>query len=157
MYQARRILQIKNILVPHQVREHLLNYQIYDSFNNLTLPNSPSLSFKISPNRTFFKCTKSPQLTWQADEYFNRSYSYKGCPEFSVYYTYPSMPGLIPPPYCSILLMPQIGVEPNSNPNYSDPFAVLTYEFYLQLRVSDKCCMCKLEGGLCLIDRNDEF
>ncbi|XP_052199393.1 LEAF RUST 10 DISEASE-RESISTANCE LOCUS RECEPTOR-LIKE PROTEIN KINASE-like 1.1 [Diospyros lotus] len=52
-------------------------------FRNLSLPNSPSLSFTIPHNLTLFKCRKSSLPSPPAhDEYFN----YTGCHEFCLYY-----------------------------------------------------------------------
>ncbi|KAH7839832.1 hypothetical protein Vadar_009337 [Vaccinium darrowii] len=105
-------------------------------------PNTPSISFTISTNLTFFRChNPGPAIEDQTDKLFPSNYSkYRGggsCQEFTVYYLYPPN-NTVPPPgsypqNCWPFQLPV--VSPVEVKNQSDLFSLLTSDISVEYHV----------------------
>ncbi|KAK4479897.1 hypothetical protein RD792_015441 [Penstemon davidsonii] len=126
------------------------------SFTNLSLPNSPSSSFTISPSMNLFLCYNESR-DQAINEYF-QSYSLHRCAAFNVYYRNPnnssSSASVIDiPGNCSMIQMP-------SNQDYSGGdhlLSMLTSEFTLEWNVSGECNDCHRRGGQCTTSNMNQF
>ncbi|XP_075636336.1 LEAF RUST 10 DISEASE-RESISTANCE LOCUS RECEPTOR-LIKE PROTEIN KINASE-like 2.3 [Castanea sativa] len=107
--------------------------------NNFVLPNSLSISFKLTTsNRTLFKCNRDPHIPPP------RNFKNMNCGDYNIYYshineTYESIPS-----ECSTIQLPLQGLN-------------ITAEFDLELHVSDVCSSCYSRGGLCELDNKGKF
>ncbi|KAG6757734.1 hypothetical protein POTOM_038058 [Populus tomentosa] len=143
-FELHNISQANTISITDKDLRWHLNSNSCDSFNNLSLPASVpySWSYKtIFSNITLFKCT-DPSVNFPQHLEFN----YKGCKNFSIYYTRDtSLPS--PPPTCSILQLPV-----NKTESYGDIFRLLTANFSIDVSVSRHCYYsCYLRREACQI------
>ncbi|KAH7841742.1 hypothetical protein Vadar_033702 [Vaccinium darrowii] len=107
-------------------------------FSYIIPPNTPSISFTISTNLTFFKChTPGPAIEDQTDKLFTSNYTHyrgKDCPGFTVYYLYPD--NTVPAHYpwnCMPFQLPV--VSPVEVKNQSDVFSLLTSDISVECHV----------------------
>ncbi|KDO76918.1 hypothetical protein CISIN_1g043925mg [Citrus sinensis] len=118
-----------------------------ESFKNISLPSSPSISFKILSNLTLFKC---PTILGNIPMNFNMS-----CDDSTIFYNHPDdddLPSL--PPQCSLIQLP---VAASKTRYASDLFRLLTGNFSLKVlpnwRARRQCIDCPSRGGgQCLIN-----
>ncbi|CAL5421603.1 unnamed protein product [Camellia sinensis] len=125
-----------------------------------TLPTTPSVSFTVSPNLTFFKCPTgvNGKLDKQIEHFFchNHSYSYyNDCLGYTIYYKNPDDPHqslLINERIlqsCGHFQLPVFSLNDGKKRNASDLFSVLASEFSLGFHVSEECGKCNLTEGQC--------
>ncbi|XP_025014508.2 LEAF RUST 10 DISEASE-RESISTANCE LOCUS RECEPTOR-LIKE PROTEIN KINASE-like 1.1 isoform X2 [Ricinus communis] len=143
-YGIRSISQANSIHIHDKIFSGRLQSHDCETFNNLSLPSSPFLSFRINHNLTLFKCnyklSDPPQL------------EYRGCNNSSIYYTreQEDLPSL--PPQCSLIQLPR-----HQNGSYSEIFKLLTADFTLEVLVSGSCKRCHYRGGECKINSKGKF
>ncbi|KAL1531860.1 LEAF RUST 10 DISEASE-RESISTANCE LOCUS RECEPTOR-LIKE PROTEIN KINASE-like 1.1 isoform X8 [Salvia divinorum] len=122
------------------------------SFMNVSLPQSPSVSFTLSPNITFFACFNKSSDD-EIQEYFE-NYRREECDASTLYYKIPaaeSRNGAIPHD-CSLTQLPV-----KSDVNSTLLSEMLTSSFSLEWSVSDDCDRCYRGGGQCLADNRNRF
>ncbi|XP_052199394.1 LEAF RUST 10 DISEASE-RESISTANCE LOCUS RECEPTOR-LIKE PROTEIN KINASE-like 1.1 [Diospyros lotus] len=124
---------------------------------NLSLPNSPSISFTIPHNLTLFRCKKSSRHSPPAhDEYLN----YTGCDGFNLYYnkhlrddhhnvsaSADSFHG------CETILQPLTSTPSKKKPELGekddDLFKLLNGTYYAEFQATEDCLKCHWRGGQC--------
>ncbi|PHU01975.1 hypothetical protein BC332_27226 [Capsicum chinense] len=127
------------------------NCQIFDK--NFSLPDSPSISFKILPMHmaNFFKCA----ITSNDNFYAYRKYD--DCEGFTIYKIDRDddediMAGKLTD-YCSLIKLP---VDWRSIDD-EDLFKFLSPEFLIEWKLSNECNECHYGGGQCQTDKNYNF
>ncbi|KAG6759604.1 hypothetical protein POTOM_036088 [Populus tomentosa] len=140
-FELHNISQANTISITDKDLQRHLNSNSCDSFNNLSLPASlPYLSNKKIPTQTLFKCT---DLIVNFPQHLE--FNYKGCKNFSIYYTRnSSLPS--PPPTCSILQLPV-----NNTESYSEIFRLLTATFSIEVFQLFPCHHCYFQKRGCKI------
>ncbi|KAK9276859.1 hypothetical protein L1049_006396 [Liquidambar formosana] len=145
------------IKIHDQELEKQLDNRSCHTFNNLSLPNSPSISFTFHHLIAVYKCT------YQQDAYFKgkgySSYNDKKCTGYSIYYIHPNGDLLMPParlPHqCSGIQLPS-SLPPGGYEKPDDPFTRLN-DIWLEYRISPGCQECHLKGGNCSNDSRGNF
>ncbi|GAY47591.1 hypothetical protein CUMW_105550 [Citrus unshiu] len=130
-----------------QVFQRHLDNRSCESFKNISLPGSPSISFEILSNLTLFKC---PTILGNIPMNFNMS-----CDDSTIFYNHPDdddLPSL--PPQCSLIQLP---VAASKTRYASDLFRLLTGNLSLKVlpnwRARRQCIDCPSRGGgQCLIN-----
>ncbi|KAK4479894.1 hypothetical protein RD792_015438 [Penstemon davidsonii] len=149
-----------SLLVRSPILQHHLGSPNCFSFTNLSLPNSPSSSFTISPSMNLFLCyNESHDIV--INEYF-RSYSLHTCAAFNVYYRNPnnssSSASVIDiPENCSMIQMPLNSSNQDYYSGGGDLLSMLASEFTLEWNVSRECNDCHHRGGQCTTNNMNEF
>lgn len=126
------------------VRDTVLQFQLHtrscDSYVDIYLPDSPSISFKITQNlTTLFKCYETSTHSKSVDDYFENYKKYSGCDDFTVYYQNPWDGNLTRetghplPSGCWSIQLPIKATENSSD----DLFKLLTYEYTIKWQVSN--------------------
>ena len=145
-YNILNIAQDVSITLEDQVFQNHLNERSCESFENLTLPTSASLSFRIKSNLSLFRCT---------DKLDNNFISFNStCNSSSfIYYNHPDddLPSILPP-NCSLIQLPV-----NKTRKSGDLFNMLTSVFSLQVEVHRVCYECRWRGGQCQNDSKGNF
>ncbi|GAY47599.1 hypothetical protein CUMW_105600 [Citrus unshiu] len=141
--------KFRNIDFPYSKRKHPehLDNRSCESFKNISLPSSPSISFEIQSYLTLFKC---PKILGNIPMNFKMS-----CDDSMIYYNHPDdddLPSL--PPQCSLIQLP---VAVSKTRYASDLFRLLTGNFSLKVRPNWRarrhCIDCPSRGGgQCLIN-----
>ncbi|MCD7454788.1 hypothetical protein HAX54_026082 [Datura stramonium] len=125
--------------------------QIFD--RNLSLPISPSITYRLRPSVTLFKCNRSQKSIHE--EVFNSKIyqSYNVCESFILYYntSVDYYQGFPLPSSCSFIRLP-IPQSSEAKSNESNLFDLLTDEVILGWTVSDECNQCYYTGGRCQTD-----
>ncbi|XP_015162759.1 probable serine/threonine-protein kinase At1g18390 isoform X4 [Solanum tuberosum] len=125
------------------------------AFNkNISLPDSPSISFKIIQifMRDFYRCN-STSSTPKNNEHFSGYKMYNGCKGFSIYYKLPGgddedvRAGNLTT-NCSLLQLP---IHPTLDGNFFTP------GFLVEWKLSDDCNKCHYDGGQCRTDTTNKF
>ncbi|KAH7840995.1 hypothetical protein Vadar_024280 [Vaccinium darrowii] len=151
-----------SIQVKDPILEKLINEKNCDFSSFLNLSSTPSISYTISPNLTLLKCmTNNVELQLQTAKYFrdNSNYSsYKGCHNYTVFYSYPNPPVQVPtqgsyPPNCAAFQLPL--VSPFAEQNLEDPFSLLASDYSITFHVSEECQACRLKGSQCPLDSQE--
>ncbi|GMP83459.1 hypothetical protein CsSME_00037361 [Camellia sinensis var. sinensis] len=137
----------------------LKSCDVFTFYLNWILPTTPSVSFTVSPNLTFFKCpTGSGAPDKQIEDFFRRNHNYsyyKGCSGYTVYDKYPDDPHQsLPinerfPQSCLAIQLPVFSLNDSRKRNVRDLFSVLGSNFSLGFNVSKECGECHLKGGDC--------
>ncbi|KAI7997643.1 LEAF RUST 10 DISEASE-RESISTANCE LOCUS RECEPTOR-LIKE PROTEIN KINASE-like 1.1 [Camellia lanceoleosa] len=141
---------------------------VFTSYLSWSLPNTPSVSFTVSPNLTFFKCPTgvSGAVDKQNEDFFRRNHNYSyynGCSGYTVYYKYPDDPHQSPLindkilRSCVLIQLPVLSLNCSTKRNVSDLFSVLASEFSLGFNVSKECGECHDNGGHCPRDYSSKF
>ncbi|XP_060214773.1 LEAF RUST 10 DISEASE-RESISTANCE LOCUS RECEPTOR-LIKE PROTEIN KINASE-like 1.1 [Lycium barbarum] len=144
--------------------ETTLSQHDCQAFNkNISLPDSPSISFKLLPVNivSFFKCnstsSNNPYITQKMKDHFNGYGSYDGCDGFTIYYKLDEgddediLAGNLTA-NCSLIRLPYYPT------GYDDNFFnSLSPEFLVEWKLSDDCYKCHYGGGRCQIDKNNNF
>ncbi|XP_075103405.1 G-type lectin S-receptor-like serine/threonine-protein kinase At2g19130 [Nicotiana tabacum] len=145
-------IKIKDIILGN-----LLQNKSCQSFDrNLSLPISPSITYRVNPFLTLFKCNNSQKI--HEDVFNSTSYqSYNSCESFILYYnqTINYFHGFPLPTGCSFVQLPK---SSSSEAESNDLFDLLTDEVTLGWTVSDECNQCYYRGGKCQTDNTtDKF
>ncbi|KAL8463341.1 hypothetical protein ACS0TY_034121 [Phlomoides rotata] len=126
------------------------------TFRNVSLLQSPSISFTFSPNLTLFTCYNGSSDGKQLDDHFEK-YHKQECEISQVYYN-TSLTDVPPvglnrvPKECSVTQLPVKSLQDSS-----DLFKLLTDEFTVYWNVSEDCVECYNGGGQCLTDNQNQF
>ncbi|XP_009588466.2 rust resistance kinase Lr10-like [Nicotiana tomentosiformis] len=129
------------------------------AFNkNISLPDSPSISYKVLPANivNFFKCN-STSTTQKKINHFPVYEKYNGCKGFSIYYKFfqdrdeDIRAGNLTV-NCSLIRLPV-----NSMPDDGDVFKMLSPAFRVEWKLSDECYQCHYGGGQCQTDKTKKF
>lgn len=146
-FSVTSISQDQTVTLYDQVFQRHLDNRSCESFKNISLPSSPSISFEIQSYLTLFKC---PKILGNIPMNFNMS-----CDDSMIYYNHPDdddLPSL--PPQCSLIQLP---VAVSKTRYASDLFDLLTGNFSLKVRPNwrarRQCIDCPSRGGgQCLIN-----
>lgn len=135
----------------------LRNHKCF-GFLNMSLPQSPSVSFTFSPNLTLFTCYKHyTDQGFSGKEYF-KNYTETACEIASVYYKTPAATHEVNsssiPRGCVVSEQPMSSENKNGS---GEVFDVLSANFSLEWSVSKACYQCYHGGGQCLADSNNKF
>ncbi|XP_042032488.1 LEAF RUST 10 DISEASE-RESISTANCE LOCUS RECEPTOR-LIKE PROTEIN KINASE-like 2.4 [Salvia splendens] len=136
-------------------RQKSLNDKSCNFFQNLSLSQSPFVSFTFSPNITFFTCWNST-IDPNVQDYIQNHYHYARCQgPPTVYYRNPGQ--YVPtnssiPATCLMVKLPT-----KSNRVTHDLFDELSAEFTLKWDVSQECYDCYGRGGQCVSDNLNKF
>lgn len=125
------------------------------SFLNLSMIQSPSISYSFSPNLTLFSCNLEYADQSILEERFE-NYSKKDCLS-TLYYRIPTADDSAfkenNVPYgCSLIQLPL-----NASRDSDELFSMLTANFTLEWSVSEHCLSCFNGGGQCLTDNDNQF
>ena len=122
------------------------------ALRNLSLPNTPFISFSIPHNLTLFQCNRSSfAFSSPTDDLY---VNYTGCDDrnYIYYYKYPDdnvsaaanvFRG------CPAIELPLEGSEKIEPGHRDDPFKLLTATYFIELHVSEDCLNCHRRGGQC--------
>ncbi|KAI7998480.1 hypothetical protein LOK49_LG10G00756 [Camellia lanceoleosa] len=133
---------------------------VFTFYLSWRLPITPSVSFTVSPNLTFFKSPTgvSGELDKQIEQFFchNHSYSdYESCSGYTVFNKYPDDPhqsllinARILQSY-TVIQPPAVSSIAIGNRNASDLYSVLASEFSLGFHLPNECRECHLNRGHC--------
>ncbi|KAK3012904.1 hypothetical protein RJ639_008407 [Escallonia herrerae] len=93
-------------------------------------------------------------LEWSAaiNDLKKLGYRSKKCSYDTLYYRHPKDPPSVPsdrPPSCEVMQLPSFPPDELASAE-SDLLLLLTSNFTIELKVSDKCLNCRKRGGLCL-------
>ncbi|XP_024046284.1 LEAF RUST 10 DISEASE-RESISTANCE LOCUS RECEPTOR-LIKE PROTEIN KINASE-like 1.1 isoform X3 [Citrus clementina] len=146
-FSVTSISQDQTVTLYDQVFQRHLDNRSCESFKNISLPSSPSISFEIQSYLTLFKC---PKILGNIPMNFKMS-----CDDSMIYYNHPDdddLPSL--PPRCSLIQLP---VAVSKTRYASDLFRLLTGNFSLKVRPNWRarrhCIDCPSRGGgQCLIN-----
>ncbi|PIN14984.1 Serine/threonine protein kinase [Handroanthus impetiginosus] len=144
-----------------RVQDLFLNSHLRDrdavclAFGNSFVPNSPFISFAISPALTIFSCSKSldPDDTEKIKDYFKNYRHYTHCDGLTLYYS--NQDNNVPtdiPRNCSTVQMPR-----KSDRNSSDLFERLSPEFDLEWHIYPDCLSCHHRGGKCVVSNDNHI
>ncbi|KAL1531854.1 hypothetical protein AAHA92_31942 [Salvia divinorum] len=123
------------------------------TFRNMSLPETPFVSFTFSPNITFFTCYNQT-ASLQIQDYF-QSYRSSRCNISTVYYKTPSthQDHTLPIPQdCSSIQLPI-----KSGNRSADLLHLLSADFTLEWNLSEDCNKCHHGGGHCFSDNRNQF
>ncbi|KAL8463352.1 hypothetical protein ACS0TY_034130 [Phlomoides rotata] len=123
------------------------------TFRNVSLPQSPSLSFTFTPNLTLFNCFNDSSDEKQLEEHFDK---YE-CEISHLYYNssstdVPHIEETSLPKGCSVIQLPV-----KSTRNSSNLLDLLSAQFTVVWSVSEECFECYNGGGQCLADNQNRF
>lgn len=159
LYEVDRISQANVILIRDRVLEQNPLSRNCNALKNISLPNSPSISFSFIENTpTFFICNVNSEHTYGTN--FSEYHSYKEClPGYSLFYTYPNesvfTTGTLPSG-CSAVQLPA-GNQFDDIACLGDLLRLVTPIFHLRLHVSADCSECHSKGGKCDTDQSNKF
>lgn len=133
--------------------DHFLSNRQCLSFINLSLPQTPSVSFRISPNLTMFLC-----INGTLEKEMKRQFLVQKCSDYSVYYRDPHNTSAVNETAvtaagCWKLQLPR---NPHQH-NFTDLYKVLTANFTLEWHISADCMRCHRGGGQCSTSNMNEF
>ena len=125
-----------------------LNPQKCEFLTNLTLPNSPSISYEItSPKQTLFKCNHTLNITSP------KNFKNFSCVGYNIYYSQSNHSSPSSFSECSIIQLPR-----KEHPDKDEElFSLLSAEFDLKVHVSVACSSCHGRGGQCDHDHEGKF
>ena len=152
-FLVKNMSQSNFLLHDYALENTLKDHSCYTFMYNVSLPDSPSISFKMMSNITLFRCEKNPRHMQEVVDYFHDYRRYESCEDFDVYYknakSQSSLRDLEPPPTdCKRVLLP-IHSWDNVTDN-TELFQLLTADFDLEWHLSDECYHdCYLKGGFC--------
>ncbi|XP_062152335.1 LEAF RUST 10 DISEASE-RESISTANCE LOCUS RECEPTOR-LIKE PROTEIN KINASE-like 1.1 [Alnus glutinosa] len=125
-----------------------------ESLTNLTFPYSSFISFEIAtPNQTFFKCNRTPDIPPPTNFFKMSCMNY-----YDIYFSNSSDSFPTSLSGCSIIQLPKnLSLDHPPSPGDDDLFSFLTSEFDLGVRVSEDCYKCYQREGQCKPDDNGEL
>ncbi|XP_042031788.1 LEAF RUST 10 DISEASE-RESISTANCE LOCUS RECEPTOR-LIKE PROTEIN KINASE-like 2.5 [Salvia splendens] len=143
-------------LIHDSVLENNFNGNSCNSFSNVTLPKSPSISFSYSPNLTTFNCfNPSPTVVDYFKHYENRT-----CDILDIYY---KLEPAEEAPVVNDDVLPGSGCTMNQMPIRSgqgfpgEVFDLFSPNFTLEWNLSEDCYECYERGGQCLTNESNRF
>ncbi|KAH6827740.1 receptor serine/threonine kinase [Perilla frutescens var. hirtella] len=152
-YDILQKVSPNKFLIHDSVLENYFNSKSCVSFENVSLPQSPFVSFTFSPNLTSFTCFN---LTKDIRDYFAQ-YKNRSCDNRIVYYKTPATHHVQAsdhlPRDCVMNQLPMKSVREY----YGDLFNLLTPNLSLEWSVSKDCYECYRRGGQCLANNRNEF
>uniref|UniRef100_M0ZL97 non-specific serine/threonine protein kinase n=1 Tax=Solanum tuberosum TaxID=4113 RepID=M0ZL97_SOLTU len=124
------------------------------AFNkNISLPDSPSIYFKILQiyTRDFYRCNSTSSTP--KNKHFSGYKMYNGCKGFNIYYKLPGDDDEVLPAgnlttNCSLLQLP---IRPTLDGNFYTP------GFLVEWKLSEDCNQCLYGGGQCQTDKTNKF
>ncbi|XP_059316910.1 LEAF RUST 10 DISEASE-RESISTANCE LOCUS RECEPTOR-LIKE PROTEIN KINASE-like 1.1 isoform X10 [Lycium ferocissimum] len=143
--------------------ETTLNQHNCQVFNqNISLPGSPSVSFKIILEHFhhFFKCNSPSSSTpnnTQKNDHFAGYKRYNRCKGFSIYYKLPgyddkdNQAGNLPS-HCSFISLPISSMTDDGG-----LFNMLSAGFLVEWKLSEECYKCHYSEGQCKTDKTNKF
>ncbi|KAH9795080.1 protein kinase domain-containing protein [Citrus sinensis] len=145
-YNILNIAEDVSITLEDQVFQSHLNELSCESFKNLSLPSSASLSFEIKSKLSLFRCTDKfdYDLTTFQPTCNNSCFLYYNQPD-------EALPSILPP-NCSLIQLPV-----NKTRKPGDLFNMLISVFSLQVEVHRFCWECRGRGGQCQSDSMGNF
>ncbi|XP_060215799.1 LEAF RUST 10 DISEASE-RESISTANCE LOCUS RECEPTOR-LIKE PROTEIN KINASE-like 1.1 [Lycium barbarum] len=130
------------------------------AFNkSFSLPDSPSISFKILDSLNFFKCKITSSNTrniTQKNDHFSGYKMYNGCKGFNIYYNLSRYDdkdvhaGSLPDS-CSLIRLP---IHKSDD---SDLLKMLSATFLVEWKLSEDCYQCHYGKGQCQTDKTNKF
>ncbi|XP_059315509.1 uncharacterized protein LOC132066154 [Lycium ferocissimum] len=131
------------------------NCQTFD--RNLSIPVSPSITYRFDRLLTLYKCNNSQKSTHEKIFSFPSYQNYSGCHSFILYYSNTSVnyyPAINPlPSGCSFIHLP-VPRSSEAKSNDSGLFDQLTDDVTLGWTVSDTCNQCYYTEGRCQTDNS---
>ncbi|XP_049405931.1 LEAF RUST 10 DISEASE-RESISTANCE LOCUS RECEPTOR-LIKE PROTEIN KINASE-like 1.1 isoform X1 [Solanum stenotomum] len=131
------------------------------AFNeNISLSDSPSISYTAVHLQNFFKCNRTssnnPYINQNMKDHFVGYYSYDGCDGFTIYYKFYGVDDedILAGNHtanCSLIRLPYYPTEPGNLVNFLHP------EFLVEWKLSDDCSKCHYGGGRCQTDKKNNF
>ena len=149
LYDVETISQSNTIQIKDPQLQSVLDSNRCESLKNWTLPSpsSPFISFQRVPrNLTLFKCNRALNIPTPSG--FNRT----NCSNYDIYYSPPHYNLTLAPPKCPIIQLPLNG-QYKSN----DLFRLLSAEISLEVRMTEDCRQCYIEGGQCKTDNKGKY
>ena len=149
LYDVKTVFQANTIQIKDPQLQSVLDSNRCESLKNWTLPSlsSPFISFQRVPlNLTLFKCNRA--LNIPPPTGFNRTH----CSNYDIYYSPPHYNLTLSPPKCPIIQLP-LNWKNKSN----DLFRLLSAEISLEVRVTEDCRQCYIEGGQCKADNKGKY
>nr|GMD13643.1 LEAF RUST 10 DISEASE-RESISTANCE LOCUS RECEPTOR-LIKE PROTEIN KINASE-like 1.1 [Ipomoea batatas] len=141
--------------------ESLLGNSSCETFyKNLSLPDSPVISYDVYHYLTLFRCDLGSDKSGLGD-----LGSYNKCSGFEVFYkenpyedlkNYGYVVDRDTPAGCSRIELP-IPLSTEIRSNGVGPFGLLNASFLLEWRVSGDCYECRDRGGRCLVDERNRY
>nr|GMD15333.1 LEAF RUST 10 DISEASE-RESISTANCE LOCUS RECEPTOR-LIKE PROTEIN KINASE-like 1.1 [Ipomoea batatas] len=141
--------------------ESLLGNSSCETFyKNLSLPDSPVISYDVYHYLTLFRCDLGSDKSGLGD-----LGSYNKCSGFEVFYKENPYEDLVnygyvvdrdTPAGCSRIELP-IPLSTENRPHGDGPFGLLKASFLLEWRVSGDCYECRDRGGRCLVDERNRY
>ncbi|XP_055809662.1 LEAF RUST 10 DISEASE-RESISTANCE LOCUS RECEPTOR-LIKE PROTEIN KINASE-like 1.1 isoform X2 [Solanum dulcamara] len=139
------------LLVDPKLQTILRNNKCQAFEKNISLPDSPSVSFEIIRVylRDYYKCNN----TSSNNQHFSGYKMYNGCKGFSIYYKLPGSDdedvraGNLTA-NCSLLQLP---IRATLDDNFD------TTGFLVEWKLSDDCNKCHYDGGQCRTDQTNKF
>ncbi|XP_060214790.1 LEAF RUST 10 DISEASE-RESISTANCE LOCUS RECEPTOR-LIKE PROTEIN KINASE-like 1.1 isoform X1 [Lycium barbarum] len=152
-YVTGRLFDYTVFLVDPKLQTVLRKNKCQAFKKNISLLDSPSVSFKILPlsMRDFYRCN-STGSTPKYDQ-FSGYKRYNNCKGFSIYYNLPGddekvIPAVNLTANCSLLQLP---IRPTLDGNFFSP------GFLVEWKLSDDCNKCHYSGGQCQTDKTNKF
>ncbi|KAL8470737.1 hypothetical protein ACS0TY_033340 [Phlomoides rotata] len=144
--------ETRTLLVHDFILQTLLDNRMCLAFTDMSLINTPSVSFTFSPNITVFGCLNETNSAVTA-EYFT-GFDTKDCDPVSLYYK--RSPATTretrSTPYgCAMVQLPR------SSNDSSDLINLVSATFTVDWSVSEACSECYNGGGKCLTDYQNQF
>ncbi|KAK4715438.1 hypothetical protein R3W88_013776 [Solanum pinnatisectum] len=142
-----------------KLRQHMCQ-----AFNkNLSLPDSPSISFEILSVKflNFFKCnstsSSTPNITHKMKDHFAGYRMYSGCKDFSIFYKLPrggdeDVQAGNHSANCSLIRLPI-----HSRSDEGGLLNMLSAAFLVEWKLSEDCYKCYYGGGQCQTDITNKF
>ncbi|KAL4627596.1 hypothetical protein ACB092_05G176900 [Castanea dentata] len=146
LYDVESISQSNTIQIKDPQLQSALSCE---SLNNFTLPSFPFISFqriKASKTLTLFKCNRSLNIIPPTGS--NRT----NCSNYDIYYSPPHYNLTLTPPNCPIIELPL-----NSQSKSDDLFKLSSVEIFIEVRVTEDCRGCYIEGGQCNTDNEGKY
>nr|GLL32216.1 putative late blight resistance protein homolog R1A-3 [Ipomoea trifida] len=141
--------------------ERLLGNSSCETFyKNLSLPDSPVISYDVYHFLTLFRCDLGSDKSGLGD-----LGSYNKCSGFEVFYKENPYEDLVnygyvvdrdTPAGCSRIEL-AIPLSTDIKPNGEGPFGLLNSSFLLEWGVSGDCNDCRDRGGRCIVDENNRY
>ncbi|XP_019164702.1 PREDICTED: LEAF RUST 10 DISEASE-RESISTANCE LOCUS RECEPTOR-LIKE PROTEIN KINASE-like 1.1 [Ipomoea nil] len=146
--------------------ENLLKNSSCETFyKNLSLPQSPVVSYDVYHYLTLFRCDLGSDKSGLAGlGSYNKCSGHEGG-GFVVFYkqrpyddpiNYGYVVDRDTPAGCSRIELP-IPLSTENKPNGDGPFGLLNSSFLLEWKVSGDCYECRDRGGRCIVDENNRY
>lgn len=149
-------ISTNNFTLYNSFRQRELSEKSCTFFRNLDLPQSPFVSFKFSPNLTFYTCFNLTPNDQIQDYFLNHRRVDCLIRPPTVYYrnlaTHAHVMSSSMPTTCSMIQLPA-----KSSQVPREPLNALTAAYTLEWDVSQDCYECNDRGGQCVSDNMNKF